>query len=64
MITGVFQTWMNDSLQLSGLYLTSTDGQEAVDRFIENSKSSHATLHTFEDEQEAKEEHSKFSDIL
>jgi hypothetical protein len=53
---GAFETWDNG---ISALYLASKQGEERVNQFIEDAKSSFATLHTFECEEEAIKEYDK-----
>ena len=56
-----FQTWENS---ISTLYLASKQGEEKVNQFIEDAKSSFATLHTFECEEEAIKEYMEQYDYL
>ena len=48
-----FESWQNGGTQVSPLILCSQDGQDAVDRFIEDNTGSFATLHLFKNEDEA-----------
>lgn len=58
---GVFESWWNGGLQKSALYLSSVDGQDAVNDFIEGhyTSGSFANLHCFDSEDEAQYEYNK-----
>ena len=50
-IVAAFETWGSNNI--SSLYLASVDSQNRVDKFVEDSESSFATLHVFCDETDA-----------
>lgn len=59
-IKGAFQSWHNGGTQISAIYLTSEDGQDRVDSFIEQSQNCQCTLHTFTSEEECRKEYNEY----
>lgn len=53
MTIATFQSWNNGGTQVSSLVLASVDGQDAVNRFVEDSAGSFAQLHSFSNESDA-----------